>query len=364
LNDLRHMARALALAERGKGSTSPNPMVGAVVVDAEGVVVGAGSHDVAGGPHAEVRALAAAAERARGATLYCTLEPCCHTGRTGPCAPLVVQAGIRRAVVAVEDPNPLVAGRGLAYLRQSGVEVTVGIHGEAARRQNAAFFTVMRHRRPFVTMKVALSRDRKVAAPGGVRAQLTGTAANRLIHRDRAAIDALAVGSGTVLADDPLLTARGAYRTRPLVRVIFDRRLRTPPAARMFSTLDQGQIIVAAGPLLEPGTRHRAEALRAAGAEVQAFGAADAHYLPAVLEWLAGRGVVSLVLEGGPTLHAAAWAAAVVDRLQVFTTPRTLGPGGIPWLGEDMVDLGALVYRETVRLGDDVMLEGYVHRAG
>lgn len=364
MNDLLHMARALALAERGRGSTSPNPMVGAVVVDAEGVVVGAGSHEVAGGPHAEVHALAAAGARARGATLYCTLEPCSHTGRTGPCAPLVVQAGIRRAVVAVQDPNPRVAGRGLAYLRQHGVDVTVGVLGEAAARQNAPFFTVMRQRRPFVTMKVAISRDRKVAAAGGVRTRLTGPAADRVAHRERAAIDAIGVGSGTLLADDPLLTARGAFRTRPLLRVIFDRRLRTPPTARIFTTLDQGPIIVAAASLQAPGTRHRAEALRAAGADVQCVAAAPGEYLPAVLASLADRGVGSLVLEGGPTLHAAAWAAGLVDRVLIFTTPWILGPEAVPWLEERLIDLDALVDREAVRLGDDVMTEGYVHRAG
>lgn len=361
--DVLHMARALALAERGRGRTSPNPMVGAVVVDAEGVVVGAGSHEAAGGPHAEVYALGAAGERARGATLYCTLEPCCHTGRTGPCAPLVVQAGIGRAVVAVEDPNPLVAGRGLGYLREHGVHVTVGVLGEAAVRQNAAFFTVMRRRRPFVTMKVALSLDRKVAAAGS-RTRLTGAAADRLIHRERAAVDALAVGSGTILADDPVLTARGAYRTRPLIRVIFDRRLRTPPTARIFTTRVEGPIIVAGAPLPDDATRGRREALVAAGADVREFDGAARRYLSAVLESLAARdGVTSLVLEGGPAVHASAWAGGLVDRVQIFTTPRTLGPGAVPWLDEHTFGVEALVDRDTVRLGEDVLTEGYVHRA-
>jgi diaminohydroxyphosphoribosylaminopyrimidine deaminase / 5-amino-6-(5-phosphoribosylamino)uracil reductase len=361
VDDALHMARAVALAERGRGCTSPNPMVGAVVVDPEGVVVGSGSHEVAGGPHAEVHALAAAGERARGATLYCTLEPCCHTGRTGPCAPLVVQAGIRRAVVAVEDPNPIVAGRGLAYLRERGLDVTVGVLREVAARQNAAFFTVMRRRRPFVTMKVALSLDRKVAAAPGVRTRLTGAAANRVIHRERAAVDAIAVGSGTVLADDPLLTARGAYRTRPLVRVVFDRRLRTPPEARLFGTRAAGPIMVVTGPVRDAARRQRRDALLKAGADVWEIDGDDLG-LPASFERLAGVGISSVILEGGPTLHASAWALGLVDRVQIFTSPRILGPGGLSWLDERTIDLARLVDRETFELGDDLVTEGYVHR--
>jgi diaminohydroxyphosphoribosylaminopyrimidine deaminase / 5-amino-6-(5-phosphoribosylamino)uracil reductase len=364
VDDVVHMARALAIAERGRASTSPNPLVGAVVVDHEGVVVGAGAHEVAGGPHAEVYALAAAGERARGATLYCTLEPCCHTGRTGPCAPLVVQAGVRRAVVAVEDPNPRVAGRGLAYLRDHGLEVTVGVLAREATRQNAAFFTVMHRRRPFVTMKAALSQDRKVAAAPGVRTRLTGPAADRIIHRERAAIDALAVGSGTMVADDPLLTARGAYRPRPLLRVVFDRRLRTPHTARMFTTLAEGPVMVATASLRDGDARRRAEALRGTGAEVREFDGTAHAYLTQVLEWLAEQGVTSLTIEGGPTLHRAVWDAGLVDRVQIFATPKTLGPAGLPWLDAQTLDVERLVERETVRLGDDVMIEGYVHRTG
>ena len=169
------MARALAIAERGRGTTSPNPMVGALVVDDEGVVVGRGFHQAAGGAHAEVLALADAAERARGATLFCTLEPCSHTGRTGPCAPLVVAAGIRRAVIAMVDPNPLVSGRGFEVLRTNGVEVTVGVLEREARRLNAPFLTRICHARPHVTMKIALSADGRVALAGGRPTRLTGS---------------------------------------------------------------------------------------------------------------------------------------------------------------------------------------------
>lgn len=361
--DAFHMARALALAERGRGTTSPNPMVGAVVVDAEGVVVGRGSHAYAGGPHAEIHALAEAGDRARGATLYCTLEPCSHTGRTGPCAPRVVEAGIRRAVVAVEDPNPLVAGRGLAHLREHGVEVVVGPLGDAAKRLNLPFFTRIRRGRPFVTMKVAVSRDRRVAAAPGVRTALTGAAANRLIHRERAEVDALAIGSGTLLSDDPRLTARGAYRKRPLVRVVFDRALRTPPTARVLGTLDAGPVVIATTEPSGEEARQRARGLQAAGARIDVIGATgDLEFLRAALARLADGGVNSLVLEGGPAIHRAAWQAGLVDRVQVFRTPACLGEGGLLWLNEDEISLGNLDDFRTIPLGSDVMIEGYVHR--
>jgi diaminohydroxyphosphoribosylaminopyrimidine deaminase/5-amino-6-(5-phosphoribosylamino)uracil reductase len=362
--DIQHMVRALALAERGRGRTSPNPMVGAVVVDDEGVVVGRGSHEFAGGPHAETHAFADAGPRARGATLYCTLEPCSHTGRTGPCAPNVVAAGIRRAVIAIEDPDPRVQGRGLAYLRAHGVEVNVGVMREAAERLNAPFFTVMRLRRPFVTMKVALSREGFVAGPGGRRVQLTGPAANRFIHRERAEVDAIAVGSGTVLIDDPALTPRGAYRTRPLVRVVFDRGLRTPPGARLLATAAAGPIIVIGAVSTDPGALERADVLRAAGAQVELIPAqASEKFLVGAMSRLVERGVSSIVLEGGPRLHAAMWKANLVDRVQMFKTGAAAGAEGVRWLDPASFSAAVLEDVSTLRLGDDELMQGYVHRA-
>jgi diaminohydroxyphosphoribosylaminopyrimidine deaminase / 5-amino-6-(5-phosphoribosylamino)uracil reductase len=358
------MAQALALAERGRGRTTPNPMVGAVLVDEEGVVVGRGAHEVAGGPHAEVHALADAAERARGATLYCTLEPCCHTGRTGPCAPLLVQHGIARAVVAVADPNPRVAGKGIAHLREHGVEVSVGVLHDEAAALNAPFFSGMRRGRPFVTMKVALSRDGKVAARPGRRTPLTGPAANRFIHRERAEMDAIAVGSGTMVVDDPLLTPRGAYRARPLTRVVFDRSLRTPPSASMLATLDAGPIMVMTVPPEGPGARQRAEALQRAGALVEPVHVAGtgSGFLGQALARLATLGVSSLTVEGGPTLHRALWDEGLIDRVQIFRSAVAIGPDGLPWVDAEAVRLDALHGLRTVDFGDDSMTEGYVHR--
>jgi diaminohydroxyphosphoribosylaminopyrimidine deaminase/5-amino-6-(5-phosphoribosylamino)uracil reductase len=356
------MARALTLAERGRGATSPNPMVGAVVVDDEGVVVGRGSHEFAGGPHAEIHALRDAGERARGATLYCTLEPCSHTGRTGPCAPRVVEAGIRRAVVAIEDPNPLVAGRGIAHMQEHGVDVIVGVGRIEAAALNRPFFTVVEKKRPFVTMKVALSLDGYVAAAPGTRTRLTGEPANRRVHFERAEVDAIGVGSGTILADDPLLTARGVYRRRPLVRAIFDGRLRTPPGANVLSTLDHGPVIIVTSSIAVARSRSAAEQLRAAGAHLQVHEAEHEGWLPIapVLERLAAEGVGSIVLEGGPILHRSAWDEGVVDRVELIVAPHTVGPAGLPWMPYESFRLGDLEEITTEQVGADVLITGLV----
>lgn len=357
--DAFFMRKALGLAERGRGRTSPNPMVGAVIVDAEGVLVGRGAHEYAGGPHAEVHALREAGGRARRATLYCTLEPCTHVGRTGPCAPLVADAGISRVVVAVKDPNP-VAGGGTAYLRSRGLEVAAGVLAGEAAHLNRPFFTRVRYGRPFVTMKVAVSLDGKVAAGAGVRTPLTGAAAQRLVHRERAEVDAIAAGSGTVLVDDPLLSPRVAYRSRPLVRVIYDSRLRMGPSARLFSTLELGPVIIMTTPQAIETMPERAGALRAAGATLEALtGGARLHES---LQVLGARGVSSLVVEGGPELHQAFWDADLVDRVQMYVAPCTIGEGGVPWLQDPVMSAPRILSRRAVPVGEDVLLEGYVHR--
>lgn len=354
------MRKAIALAERGRPTTSPNPMVGTLVVDDEGVIVGRGAHRVAGGPHAEVIALEDAGARARRATLYCTLEPCTHVGRTGPCAPLVVAAGIRRAVIAMTDPNPLVNGGGVEHLRRHGVEVVTGVEQDAAARQNAAFVTWIRERRPFVILKAALSADGGIAAAPGVRTRLTAAMANRRIHRQRAEVDAIGVGAGTVLADDPLLTARGAYRFRALTRVVFDRRLRTPASARLLSTLESGPVIIMTTERAISEGSERVRALSAAGARVLAAPADD---VASALRMLSDEaGVASLVLEGGAALHAAALEAGVVDLVQLYIAPTMLGPGALRWVGGRHVAWDMLSDRSALWLGDDVMVQGYVHR--
>ena len=355
--DRRYMERALFHAARGTGRTSPNPLVGAVVVSADGVVVGQGFHERAGEPHAEVHALEAAGARARGATLYCTLEPCCHQGRTGPCVSRIVDAGVVRVVAAVEDPNPAVCGRGFSFLRSGGVAVDVGLAAQTAVELNLPFFTLMREGRPFVVLKAATSLDGRIAATTGERTQLTSAAANRHAHRVRAEIDAIGVGSGTILVDDPELTPRGAYRERPLIRVIFDRRLRTPPHARVLSTRDAGPvIIVTTAPAAErAGLRTR---LEACGAQVEV--ARDGTFR-AALQRLAARQVGSLLLEGGAAVHAAAWDEGLVDYVRLYVTPHLIGGGGVALLPERAFSSADLRDRRIAALGPDVLIEGYVH---
>lgn len=357
--DAFYMRKALVLAERGRGRTSPNPMVGALVVDRDGVIVGRGAHEFAGGPHAEVHALADAGDRSTGATLYCTLEPCTHVGRTGPCAPRVAAAGIARVVVANEDPHPL-AGGGNRLLQDRGLEVISGVLAEEGARLNAPFLSIVHRRRPFITMKVAISEDGMVSAGQGVRTLLTGAKANRYVHRERAEVDALAVGSGTILADDPSLTARVAYRQRPLTRVVYDSRLRTPPTARLLSTLADGPVIIVTsseGVAADPARR---AALERAGATIQVF---DSRPLNASVEALGANGTSSVIVEGGPSLHRAFWDADLVDRVQILVAPRTIGDAGLPWLGETVRNSPRITWHESRLLGDDVLMEGYVHRA-
>jgi diaminohydroxyphosphoribosylaminopyrimidine deaminase/5-amino-6-(5-phosphoribosylamino)uracil reductase len=355
-----YMDRALFLAGRGRGRTSPNPMVGAVVVSDDEVVVGYGFHERAGEAHAEVRALQMAGARARGATLYCTLEPCNHVGRTGPCVERIVEAGVARVVAAVEDPNPLVSGRGFAHLRAQGVTVEVGLRAEAATRLNQAFFTLMRARRPFVILKAALSLDLCLAAAPGRRTALTSAAANRHAHGVRAEVDAIGVGVGTLLVDDPSLTARGAYRERPLVRVIFDRRLRTPPGARVLSTREAGPVIIITT-AEAAACAERREPLEARGAEIEV---ASDRTLGAALARLGARRLESLLVEGGAVLHQAAWDEGLADFVRLYVTPQAIGPGGLRFLDGRHFDSAALHERRVELLGPDVLIEGYVHGPG
>jgi diaminohydroxyphosphoribosylaminopyrimidine deaminase/5-amino-6-(5-phosphoribosylamino)uracil reductase len=352
------MGLALRLAERGRGQTSPNPMVGAVVVTPQDVVVGLGYHRKAGEPHAEILALHQAGARAHGATLYCTLEPCAHVGRTGPCCVAVRDAGVARVVAAAQDPNPQVAGRGLAFLRRAGVDVTSGVLLEEATRQNVAFFTAMRRGRPWVVLKVATSLDCRVSAAPGERTALTGAEANRAAHRFRAEVDAIGVGSETVLVDNPRLTVRGVYRERPLVRVIFDTRLRTPPDAVVLRTGGQGPVVIMTTEAACDAAPDRVETLRAAGAEIVMGPSRD---LAAALRLLGMRDVRSLLIEGGPTLHQAAWRCDAVDRVQVFVSPRLLGPQGVAWELAPGFSVATLANPRVTPLGADVLLEGDVH---
>jgi diaminohydroxyphosphoribosylaminopyrimidine deaminase/5-amino-6-(5-phosphoribosylamino)uracil reductase len=351
------MELALSIAARGRGLTNPNPSVGAVVVAADGTIVGQGHTAPAGGPHAEVRALDIAGARAKGATLYCTLEPCSHVGRTGPCVVRIVESGIVKVVAAVEDPNPLVSGRGVAYLRDRGVEVDVGLCADAAERLNEGFFTLMHEHRPFVIMKAALSADGCLAQTPGVQTWFTSEAADHHSHLVRAEVDAIAVGVGTVLIDDPLLTVRGVERTRPFSRVVFDRQLRTPPGSRLLSTREAGPVIIVTTASAAACTDLRGP-LEENGAEIEV--AADAT-LRSALNCLGARQIETLLLEGGADVHLSAWDEGMVDFVRLYVTPHVVGPGGLKFLEGRGFDETRLIGRREERLGPDVMIEGYVH---
>lgn len=358
--DAAFMRRALFAAERGRGRTSPNPLVGAVIVSPAGVIVGQGAHLKAGEPHAEVHALEQAGALSEGATLYCTLEPCAHTGRTPPCAPRVAAAGIARAVIAMRDPNPTVAGEGLALLRARGVDVAVGLMETEAARMNAPFLTWITKRRPHVTIKIARSRDGFVGAGGaaGPPLRLTGAPIDRLMHRQRAEVDAIAIGAGTLIADDPLLTPRGVFRGRPLTRVVFDWRLRAGGTRRLFDTLDTGPLIVFATDAAAAASAHGVASLRARGIDVVTL---PERNLAAALEVLGRRDITSLLVEGGPALQDAFAAARLVDRVQTITVPRTLG-GGVA--EPRLLDLeGRLSEPIVIHAGGDTLVEADVHGA-
>lgn len=316
------MERALELARQADHATSPNPMVGAVVVR-DGQVVAEGFHARAGAPHAEAEALARAGELARGGDLYVTLEPCCTSGRTGPCTELIVAAGIKRVHASILDPNPKVNGRGVARLRAAGIEVRLGEGELPARRLIEAYSLWVTAHIPFVTLKLATTLDGKVAAAGGDSRWITGEEARRRAHLLRRRHDAVMVGVGTVLADDPELTVRhGLGEGRAPARVVVDSRLRTPTSARLLCDRSAPALIAAAAPLRQP----EAGRLRAAGAELLELEGEDGMVsLRALLEELGRREMTSVLVEGGPTLAGRLVADRLVNRVVLFLAPLVVG---------------------------------------
>ena len=318
-SDARYMRRALELAARGWGQTAPNPMVGAVVVR-DGEIAGEGFHARYGGEHAEPVALAAAGERARGGTLYVTLEPCTHEGKRPACTPLVIASGVARVVIAALDPNPI-AGGGARMLRDSGIDVSVGVEEEEARELNAPFMHRFTCDRPWTTVKLALSREGAIANAERSPRWLTGEESRREVHRQRAGADAIAVGIGTVLADDPLLTVRGVESPRvPPMRVVFDRAARLPLESRLIRTIGEAPVTV----VTDGSVPERERALERAGAKViRAAGTQDA------LRALKSMGIDSLYVEGGAGLVGEFLDTGSVDRLIIFQSPVVLGAGAL-----------------------------------
>ncbi|BAF59942.1 pyrimidine reductase and Pyrimidine deaminase [Pelotomaculum thermopropionicum SI] len=362
MDDRYYMNMALELAARARGRTSPNPMVGAVLVK-NGVVVGQGYHMKAGTPHAEIIALKEAGNEARGATLYVNLEPCCHYGRTGPCADAVIEAGVARVVAAMADPNPLVAGGGLKKIKEAGLEVTLGVMEDEARELNEAFIKYVTTRRPFVLAKAALSLDGKIAARTGRSKWITGPAARAYVHQLRDWYDAILVGIGTILADDPSLTARlpGGGGRDP-VRVILDSLARTPLNARVIKQKSKAPTVIAVTAGAPPG---RVKALQEAGAQVVVVNSGPRVDLPELMRILAEKEITSVLIEGGAEVHGSAFAAGIVDKVAWFIAPKIIGgrdaPG--PVGGEGVDDPGGALELERIkvsRLDQDICIEGYV----
>jgi len=380
--DEQHMRRALELARAGVGLVSPNPAVGAVVVDASGREVGAGTHTYDGVKHAEVLALEQAGAAARGGTLYLNLEPCSHQGRTGPCADAVIAAGIGRVIGSMEDPNPRVAGQGFAKLRASGISVQVGLLEAEAKKLNESFAKYIRLGKPLVTLKSAMTLDGKIAdatKPGtehsldsgsatpmseGARSGyhwITGEVARAHVQQLRHQNDAILVGVGTVMADDPLLTDRsGLPRRRKLLRVILDSYLRIPPASRVIQTAESDVLV-----LCSTAEDETQQALEAKGIRVMQISGANVEGRPdfrAIVQTLGEMEITSVLLEGGALVNGAALASGEVDKVFLYYAPKILGGGAVPFIaGEDLRGRPQCVQHfELRRFGEDFALEGYL----
>lgn len=364
--DVHFIREALTLARRAAGRTHPNPMVGCIVVDPESRVAGEGWHKGPGLPHAEVEALDQAGERARGGTLYVTLEPCCHHGRTPPCVERVIRSGIRRVVVSMKDPNPLVSGRGLERLAAAGIDVTVGVMEREALLLNRAFVTRMTQGRPYVTLKLAQSLDGKAATYTGESQWITSKEARAHAHQIRALVDAIAVGIGTVLADDPLLTARPPQEApRQPVRVVIDSRGRLPVTAKCL-TAPGGPTWVA---LTRRAPDERRRQLQEAGARVWVSpGEGERVDLAALLKHLAQHDVTHLLVEGGPTLAGAFVDADLVDEVHAYIAPLIIGgERALPSLGGQgraaLVQALPILDWQMETLGPDLHVYGRTPRA-
>ena len=359
--DERFALRALVLALRGVARAHPNPLVGAVIVK-NGRIIGEGFHDYAKCDHAEIVALKRAGRKARGATLYVTLEPCCHSGRTGPCTNAIIEAGIRRVVASMPDPNPAVSGKGFAQLRRAGIRVDVGACGVEAQHSNSDFAKWIRSGLPFVTLKTALTLDGQIALRPGHSTSISSAPSREDVQRLRHEADALLTGIGTILVDDPLLTDRTRQaRRRPLLRVVVDSRLRLPLKSRVVRSAKHDVIVFTSR---SPDSA-KARALARAGVEVFRVhtkrGRVDLH---AVMHELGRREVLNVLLEAGAELNGAAIEQGIVDKMILFYAPRIMGTGGVPMArisSRAFQKLPALRNVTVNRFGPDFVVQGYLH---
>ena len=353
--DRHYMEIALSLAEKGRGTTSPNPMVGAVIVR-NGEIVGQGFHCKPGGDHAEIAALKEAGDRARGATLYVTLEPCCHYGKTPPCTESIIKGGIRRVVFAMTDPNPLVCGAGSTRLREHNIETESGILEIQARKLNEAYLKFTSAGIPFITLKMAMTLDGRIAARDGSSRWITGPEARKRTHLLRASSDAVMVGVGTVLADNPRLTVRDAAGSNPL-RVILDSFLRSPLNAQVFS--DERAIVFTGN---QPDNAKLQELNKRGIVTWKTESEEGKISLKNVLQKLGEHSITSLLCEGGAALATSLLCDRLVDKLYIFIAPKILGKGidGIKDLGiESLSNAIHIKNREIEELGDDILITGY-----
>jgi len=365
MDDAAFMTVALELAELGAGFTSPNPMVGAVVVK-NGRVVGKGYHRAVGLPHAEVEAIDDAGEEARGGTLYVTLEPCNHTGRTPPCTEKIIAAGIRRVVAAMPDPNPDVTGGGNAYLTSRGIDVSCGVREEAALRLNESFVKYVRTRLPFVILKCAATLDGRLATRSGDSKWITGPRSRQFVHRIRHQVDAIMVGVGTIKADDPSLTTRLENKTgRNPRRIVLDTRLSIPETAKVLRPDTDSDTIIAVGPGVQP---EKKALLIQRGVTVLETTLKEGRIdLAALMGKLGKMNITSLLVEGGAGVLASALADGIGDKILFFYAPRILGgDDGVPicrGTGAALISEAVAVTDITVhRFDDDVLIEGYIKK--
>lgn len=364
--DLHYMKRALRLARKGRGKTSPNPMVGAVVVK-NGAVVGEGIHPGPGAPHAEVIALEQAGRRAKGATLYTNLEPCCHTEkRTPPCIDAILKSGVRRVVVAMSDPNPLVSGRGLDLLRKAGVAVTEGVLREEAERLNEVFIKYITTQRPFVTLKVAMTLDGRIATAEGSSRWITGEAARLEVHRLRSEVDAVLVGIGTVLADDPMLTARRPGMRNP-IRIVIDPHLKTPLKARLVASVSEAPTLLIT---TASASSEKIRKLEKSGVQVALLPHSKGKIsFEALFERLGKSGVTSVLIEGGGRVNGTALRAGVVDKVVFYVAPKLLcgDDARSAVAGQAIPILDEALLLDDIRIrkrGGDLRIEGYLKKRG
>lgn len=361
MNDEKWMLRALELARMGEGMTSPNPMVGAVLVDEQGFAVGEGWHHKAGEPHAEVNALAQAGKNARGATAYVTLEPCSHYGRTGPCCEALIDACIKRVVVAIDDPNPKVAGNGLRRMREEGIEVEVGVLGREAAKLNEVFLHWVTTGKPFVALKYAMTLDGKIATADGDSKWITGTEARTYAHHLRSIYDAILVGKGTVIADDPALTCRLARGKNP-VRIVLDTNLEIPVTSKVLCDGQAETILVTGRAVAEERLRERKFLPHV---EVLQVGITEGRLdLNELLNILGERKMTSILVEGGSEVHGTFLDYGFVNRVYAFIAPKIVGgKNALTPIGgagkKKIADSFVLNDIETKILGNDFLITGY-----